>query len=86
MLATFTIQTGASVQSVAVPLDGIVREGDGTMTVWVTTDRQRFFRRQVQIGLQQDGLDQIIGGLRAGEMIATDGAIFLSNAVANATP
>ena len=86
MLATFTIQTGASVQSVAVPLDGIVREGDGTMTVWVTTDRQRFFRRQVQIGLQQDGLDQIIGGLHAGEMIATDGAIFLSNAVANATP
>lgn len=85
MFATFTIQTGAPVQSVAVPLNGVVREGDGTMTVWVTTDHHRFVRRQVQIGLQQNGFDQILIGLHSGEMIATDGAIFLSNAVTNAS-
>ncbi len=85
MLATFTIQTGAPVQSVAVPLDGIVREGDGTMIVWVTSDHQNFTRRPVEIGLQQDGYDQILSGLHSGEVIATDGAIFLSNAVAVAT-
>jgi membrane fusion protein, heavy metal efflux system len=42
MFATFVIRTGDPVRSLAVPLDGVVREGDGTMTVWVTTDRRRF--------------------------------------------
>lgn len=85
MLATFTIQTGTPIQSVAVPLDGVVREGDGSMIVWVTTDHRSFNRRQVEIGLQQEGFDQIVAGLHSGEVIATEGAIFLSNAVANAS-
>ena len=55
MFATFVIRTGDPVRSLAVPLDGVVREGDGTMTVWVTTDRRRFTRRTVKIGLQRDG-------------------------------
>jgi len=33
MFANFVIRTGESVRSAAVPLDGVVREGDGTMTV-----------------------------------------------------
>lgn len=85
MFTTFAIQTGAPVQSVAVPLNGVVREGDGSMSVWVKTDRHRFIRRQVEIGVQQDGVDQILAGLHSGEVIATDGAIFLSNAVASAS-
>ena len=36
-------------------VDGVVREGDGTMTVWVTSDRHRFTKRTVKIGLQHDG-------------------------------
>src|SRR5262249_47172402 len=46
MFATFVIRTGEPVRSPAVPLDGVVREGDGTMTVWVTADRRRFTRRE----------------------------------------
>jgi cobalt-zinc-cadmium efflux system membrane fusion protein len=60
-------------------LDGVVREGDGTMTVWVTTDRHRFTQRTVTIGLQKDGYDQIVEGVKSGELIATKGAVFLSN-------
>jgi hypothetical protein len=30
-----------------MPLDGVVREGDGTMTVWVTTDGHHFTQRTV---------------------------------------
>ena len=40
MFATFVIRTGEPVRATAVPLDGVVREGDGTMTVWVTADRR----------------------------------------------
>jgi membrane fusion protein, heavy metal efflux system len=81
MFATFVIRTGEPMRSVAVPLDGVVREGDGTMTAWVTADRRRFTRRTVQVGLQRDGYDQILEGLRAGELVATEGALFLSNAI-----
>lgn len=84
MLASFTIETEPPRDSPAVPAEAIVREGDGTMTVWVTTDRKRFVRRTVTTGLMQDGWRQIVGGLAAGEQVATTGAIFLSNSFANA--
>ncbi len=80
MLANFVIRAGETKRSPAVTLDGIVREGDGTMTTWVTTDRHRFFKRTVTIGLQQDGYYQILMGVMPGEMVATEGAIFLSHA------
>jgi membrane fusion protein, heavy metal efflux system len=82
MFANFTIDVGAAVRSPAVPLDGVVREGDGTQTVWVTADRRRFTRRTVKIGQQDDGYRQILDGVKVGELVATDGAIFLSNMTA----
>jgi cobalt-zinc-cadmium efflux system membrane fusion protein len=82
MLATFAINTGAPAVSTAVPEGGIVREGDGTMTVWVTSDRRTFEQRTVEIGLQQEGFDQILTGVKTGELVATDGALFLDSAYA----
>ena len=67
-----------------MPLAGVVREGDGTQTVWVTADRRRFTRRTVKIGEQRGGYRQILTGLQVGELVATDGAIFLSNMLATA--
>jgi cobalt-zinc-cadmium efflux system membrane fusion protein len=85
MFATFVIRTGEPVRATAVPLDGVVREGDGTMTVWVTADRRHFTRRTVRVGLQRDGYRQILAGVEPGELIATEGALFLSNALATAS-
>ena len=84
MFANFTISVGAPMRSPAVPLDGVVREGDGTQTIWVTADRRRFTRRTVKIGEQSDGYRQILDGVQVGELVATDGAIFLSNMLATA--
>jgi cobalt-zinc-cadmium efflux system membrane fusion protein len=64
----------------------VVREGDGTMTIWVTADRRRFIRRTVKIGEQRDGYRQILDGVRAGELVATEGALFLSNELAIESP
>jgi cobalt-zinc-cadmium efflux system membrane fusion protein len=86
MFANFTISIGEPVRSVAVALDGVVREGDGTMTVWVTADRRRFTQRMVKTGKQRDGYWQILEGVKAGELIATEGAIFLSNALTTVMP
>ena len=60
----------------------MVREGDGTMTVWVTADRRRFSQRTVTIGKERDGYRQILDGVQVGELVATEGAIFLSNELA----
>jgi membrane fusion protein, heavy metal efflux system len=81
LFANYVIRTGTPMRSVAIPLDGVVREGDGTMTVWVTADRRRFTKRAVRIGLVRDGYDQVLEGIQAGELVATEGAIFLSNAL-----
>ena len=80
MFATFTVHTGNPISSLAVPDNGVVREGDGTMTVWVTQDKQHFIPRTVQIGLQQHGQIQILSGLNSGELIVSNGALFISNA------
>jgi cobalt-zinc-cadmium efflux system membrane fusion protein len=85
MFANFVIRTSAPVRSVAVPLDGVVREGDGTQTVWVTADRRRFTQRKVRIGLLNEGYRQILEGLQVGELVATEGALFLSNTFATAS-
>jgi cobalt-zinc-cadmium efflux system membrane fusion protein len=80
MFASFVIRMGNPSRSLAVPVEGVVREGDGTMTVWVTADRRRFVKRVVKVGIQQqDGWSQILEGLEPGELVVTDGAVFLSN-------
>ena len=79
MYASFVIRVGDPVTSLAVPADGVVREGDGTMSVWVTAGGRHFVKRTVTIGLRQDGWVQILEGLKAGETVVTEGAVYLSN-------
>jgi cobalt-zinc-cadmium efflux system membrane fusion protein len=82
MFASFVIRVGDPVRSLAVPAEGVVREGDGTMTVWVTSDSRHFTKRTVKVGLQQDGWTQIPEGLSPEDTVVTDGAVFLSNKLA----
>jgi cobalt-zinc-cadmium efflux system membrane fusion protein len=82
MFANFTIRISAPIQTSAVPSAGVVREGDGSMSVWVTTDRKHFQKRTVRTGLQQGGMTQILEGLRPGELVVTEGAVFVSNKAA----
>jgi membrane fusion protein, heavy metal efflux system len=79
MLANFVIRVKAPVEATAIPANGVVREADGAMTVWVTTDRHRFVQKVVKVGLRKDGWVEILDGLRPGELAVTDGAVFLSN-------
>jgi cobalt-zinc-cadmium efflux system membrane fusion protein len=85
MLANFAIQVQDPVESVAIPMNGVVRNGDGSFAAWVTTDRHVFSQRFLKLGLQRDGYYQVLEGLNTGELVATDGAIYLDN-VLNAPP
>jgi cobalt-zinc-cadmium efflux system membrane fusion protein len=79
MLANFVIRVRGPVEATAIPANGVVREPDGTMAAWVTTDRRRFTERIIKTGLRTDGQVQILGGLQRGELVVSDGAVFLSN-------
>jgi cobalt-zinc-cadmium efflux system membrane fusion protein len=79
MLANFSIRVQKPVASTAIPANGVVREGDGTMTTWVTTDRRHFSQRIIKTGLRQGARVQILEGLQPGELVVSDGAVFLSN-------
>jgi cobalt-zinc-cadmium efflux system membrane fusion protein len=79
MLANFTIRVQNPVEAIAIPADGVVREGDGTMTAWVTTDRRHFSQRIIKTGLRTDEQVQVLEGLQRGELVVSDGAVFLSN-------
>jgi membrane fusion protein, heavy metal efflux system len=81
MLASFIIRVGDPLRSLAIPADGVVREGDGTYTIWVTADRRQFTQRVVKIGMEDNGYHQILDGVKAGDLVATEGAVFLSNMV-----
>ena len=79
MLANFVIRVHDPVEATAMPANGVVREADGTMTAWVTSDRRHFVQRIVKTGLRTNGRVQILAGLQPGELAVSDGAVFLSN-------
>jgi len=85
MLAEFVARLKDEKESVALAADGVVREADGTMTAWVTSDRRRFVQRIIKTGLREENRVQILAGLQRGELAVSDGAVFLNNML-NAPP
>ena len=85
MLATITVEVQPPAQALAIPVNGVVREGDGTMTAWVTTDRRHYTQRIIKTGLREDGRVQVLSGIHSDELVVTDGAIYLDNII-NSVP
>jgi multidrug efflux pump subunit AcrA (membrane-fusion protein) len=85
MVADFVARVQEPLEATAIPASGVVRESDGTLTAWVTTDRRHFVQRSVKIGVQQSDQYQVLEGLQRGELAVTNGAVFLSNML-NAPP
>jgi cobalt-zinc-cadmium efflux system membrane fusion protein len=78
MFVSYRISVGNEGEAPAVPVEAVIREGDGA-TVWVQSEPQTFERRRVTLGLEQDGRVQIRTGLKAGEVVVARGAIFVDN-------
>src|SRR5262249_34901041 len=84
MFAAFTITIGRPKRALAVPQDGVVREGDGTMTVWVTAGRHKYTKRVVKTGLSHQGFVEIRDGLKEENLVATDGSLLMPTQYPNA--
>jgi membrane fusion protein, heavy metal efflux system len=79
MLASVVIRSGEPGESISVPTTAVVREGDGSMIAWVTTDRAHFTERVLTLGLLREGRYQVLSGLKANELVVVEGGVFLSN-------
>jgi RND family efflux transporter MFP subunit len=71
---------GVRRNALMVPEQAVVLRPAGKVVYVV--DNQRVRQRVVETGLKQDGLQEIVKGLEPGDIIATDGAGFLSDGAA----
>lgn len=73
MLASLEIALGSADAAVAIPAEAVVMDG-GLPTVYVMAGGETFERRDVQLGLADGALVQVLSGVAPGEHVATHGA------------
>jgi cobalt-zinc-cadmium efflux system membrane fusion protein len=79
MFASFSIITSGDSQAPAVPEEAIVREGDQAR-VWVVAENNTLTLRSIHTGRSNDGMVEVLDGLRAGERVVTRGSLFIDRA------
>ena len=79
MFATVAVSTGASTQALVLPKEALV-EDEGRFFVFVQTSGEKFVRREVQIGVSEDQLVQILKGVEPHERVAVKGSYYLKQA------
>jgi len=74
-----TINIGSAVQRAVptIPASAVVVDGNDSL-VFIAETPGRFRRRLIQVGREIDGGFVVDSGLRAGEIVATRGALLLS--------
>ena len=80
MFANFSITTGQDSVAPAVPQIGVVYEGDSAR-VWLAHDDQTLRVQPVKVGRVQNGMVEILDGVKAGDKVVTSGALFIDRAV-----
>ncbi|MGO8974815.1 MAG: efflux RND transporter periplasmic adaptor subunit [Steroidobacteraceae bacterium] len=76
MFANFKILTSEAIESPAVPQAAIVYEGDAAH-VWVVQGDGLVAYRAIRTGRSNDGLIEVLDGLKPGERIVTKGGLFI---------
>lgn len=79
MFASFAIARPHDDEALRVPAAAVIHEGDDAR-MWVVRPDGLLVARKVTAGEEQDGKVAITAGLRAGERIVTEGALFVNEA------
>jgi cobalt-zinc-cadmium efflux system membrane fusion protein len=79
MFANFSIITGAESNALAVPEEAVVREGDAAR-VWVVQGHDALALRQIRTGRSNNGMVEVLEGLKPGEKVVTRGSLFIDRA------
>jgi cobalt-zinc-cadmium efflux system membrane fusion protein len=76
MFASFRILTGDAAEAPAVPEGAVVYEGNGAH-VWVAAGEGLLAYRAIRTGRSNDGLVEVLDGLKPGERVVTKGGLFI---------
>jgi membrane fusion protein, heavy metal efflux system len=84
MFANFRIFTSDASESPAVPQSAVVYEG-AAAHVWVVAADGLLSLRSIRTGRSNDGLIEVLDGLKPGEKVVTKGALFIDQAAVPAS-
>ena len=84
MFANFRILTSDASESPAVPQSAVVYEG-AAAHVWVAAGDGLLSLRSIRTGRSNDGLIEVLDGLKPGEKVVTQGGLFIDQAALPAT-
>jgi cobalt-zinc-cadmium efflux system membrane fusion protein len=79
MFAQFRIDSGVIGRSPAAPETAVIRDGD-TARVWTLDPDGALRIRPVVTGVTEDGMVQVVQGLKAGDRVVSKGALFVDQA------
>lgn len=82
MYASVTIYSAAEGQTVGVPRQALVYEGD-KVRVWVAHDDKSIELRLIKTGMINGNLVEVLTNLKPGEKIVTKGALFIDRAASS---
>ena len=77
MYVVASVQAGVNPDALTVPDAALLRDTENQPYVYVQTDTNRFARRLVKFGGSNAGRTEITDGLKEGERLVGDGALFL---------
>jgi cobalt-zinc-cadmium efflux system membrane fusion protein len=84
MFANFRILTSESAQSPAIPESAVVHEGEAAH-VWVLRPDDLLELRTIRTGRVNEGLVEVLDGLKAGERVVIKGGLFIDQAAVPAS-
>lgn len=79
MFASFSIITSGESAALAVPEEAVVREGDAAR-VWVVLGHSDLALREIRTGRTNNGMVEVLEGLKPGEKVVTRGSLFIDRA------
>lgn len=79
MFASFSIITSGESDALAVPEEAVVREGDAAR-VWVVQGNNGLSLRLIHTGRINNGMVEVLEGLKPGEKVVTRGSLFIDRA------
>ncbi len=77
MFVDAVIHTGTQGNTIVVPVSAVLRDDKNEPIVFIQMEPGKFAQREVSIAGQQNGLIAISSGLQVGEIVVSDGGLFL---------
>jgi len=77
MYVTASVLAGVDANALTVPDAAVLRDTENQAYVYVQADKDHFARRLVQLGDSSNGRTRIASGVKEGEQVVGDGALFL---------